>query len=115
MARVWGLAMDGGVWDIRDLAGVGEETGMAHLAKLQLASAPACPNCRNRVTDLDLDAMSNGGEHQCLFCNHTMRVPKQIVERLMAERDAFLAAQPPPSTLWSRIRRFFSLLLGRPS
>ncbi len=85
---------------------------MAQLAKLQLASAPACPNCRNRVTDLDLDALIEGGEHQCLFCSHTMRVPRQIVERLIAERDAFLAAQGPPPGLWMRIRRFFLSLLG---
>jgi hypothetical protein len=82
---------------------------MAQLAKLQLASAPACPNCRNRVTDLDLDALVDGGDHQCLFCSHTMRVPRQIVERLLAEREAFLATQGPPPTLWMRFRR---LLLG---
>lgn len=86
---------------------------MAQLAKLQLASAPACPNCRNRVTDLNLEALAEGGEHQCLFCGHTMRVPKQIVQRLIAERDAFLASQPPQASLWQRLRRFLGRLLGR--
>lgn len=75
---------------------------MSQLAKVELAAAPACPNCRNRVTDLDLDKLATNPEHQCLLCGHIMRVPKQILERLVAQREALKAALPP-ETWWSRL------------
>lgn len=73
---------------------------MSQLAKVATSSAPACPNCRNRVTDLDLDKLAVGGEHQCLFCGNTMRVPKALIEKLIAEREA--QKPPPPGSWWKR-------------
>lgn len=76
---------------------------MSQLAKVATSSAPACPNCRNRVTDLDLDKLSGGAEHQCLFCGHQMRVPKALLDRLIAEREA--NKPPPPESFLAGVRR----------
>ena len=80
---------------------------MSQLAKVATASAPACPNCRNRITDLDLDKLSAGAEHQCLFCGNCMRVPKALLDRLLAEREAARAAEKPPLNWWQRLLRLF--------
>ncbi len=86
---------------------------VSKLAKIQTSAAPACPNCRNRVTDLDLDKLAAGAEHQCLFCGNTMRVPKALLDRLMAERDAARAAQKADSW-WARIKNaWLGLWKGR--
>ena len=81
------------------------------MAKIATSAAPACPNCRNRVTDLDLDKLSGGAEHECLFCSHKMRVPKALLDRLIAEREA--AKPPPKESIFSSIKRAVLRLFGR--
>ncbi|MGE0494551.1 MAG: hypothetical protein AB7S38_35405 [Vulcanimicrobiota bacterium] len=85
---------------------------MERLARVDLAAAPACPNCRQRVTDLDLDELAGGAEHQCLFCGHFMRVPETLLKRLIAQRDAALAAQAPLS-FWQRLSGFLARMFGK--
>jgi hypothetical protein len=85
---------------------------VSQLAKVDLAAAPACPNCRQRVSDLNLDELAAGAEHQCLFCGHFMKVPKSILDRLVAQRDADRVAQGKASP-WARLVAFFSRTLGR--
>lgn len=85
---------------------------MAELAKLSLAAAPACPNCRERITNLDLDSMAPGDEHQCMACGHVLRIPGAVLERLIAQRDAELA-DAKPAGLLERILEFFARLFGR--
>lgn len=85
---------------------------MSQLAKVQTTAAPACPNCRNRVTDLDLDKLSGGAEHQCLLCGHHMRVPKALLDRLMAEREA-ARAEKRHDTLLGSIKRALFRLFGK--
>ena len=85
---------------------------MEKLAKVGLAAAPACPNCRQRVTDLNLDELASGAEHQCLFCGNFMRVPKAILDRLIEQRDAARAANIPQGSLITRVMAFFRRLLG---
>lgn len=85
---------------------------MERLARVDLAAAPACPNCRQRVTDLDLDELAGGAEHQCLFCGHFMRVPEALLQRLIAQRDAARASQAPVS-FWQRLSGFFASLFGK--
>ncbi|MFN8613709.1 MAG: hypothetical protein U0931_39610 [Vulcanimicrobiota bacterium] len=84
---------------------------MSRLAKIATSLAPACPNCRNQVTDLDLDQLSAGAEHQCLFCGHRMRVPKALLDRLIAEREANKPA--PKESLLNSIKRALLSLFGR--
>ena len=86
---------------------------MTQLAKLDVAAAPACPNCRNRVADLDLDKCAAGAEHQCLFCGHMMRVPKPILDKLIAQREAAMAAQKQGGSFWDTIKAFFARVWGR--
>jgi hydrogenase maturation factor len=84
---------------------------MSQLAKVQLAAAPACPNCRNQVTDLDLNRLAEGGEHQCLFCSHVMRVPKQIIQRLIAQQESLQDCRQLDSP-WVRLKAFFVRLFS---
>ena len=85
---------------------------MERLARVDLAAAPACPNCRQRVTDLNLDELAGGAEHQCLFCGHFMRVPEALLKRLLEQREAARAAQAPVS-LWARLSGFLARLFGK--
>ena len=89
-----------------------EAAEVTQFAKVDVAAAPACPNCRQRVTDMNLEQLAAGAEHQCLFCGHFMRVPQSILDRLIAQRDA---AKPRNSngSVFARIAAFFSRLLGR--
>lgn len=66
---------------------------MAELAKVGLAAAPACPNCRNRFSDLPLDDLKPGDEVQCLFCGERIRIPAQLLTRLREQREALLREQ----------------------
>ena len=84
----------------------------AELAKVDVVATPACPNCRQRVADLKLDQLAAGAEHQCLFCGHFMKVPKPILEKLIAQRDAARASGGGSSVL-GRVSAFFSRLFGR--
>lgn len=86
---------------------------MSQLAKIQTSAAPACPNCRNRITDLDLDKLAGGAEHQCLFCGNTMRVPKALLDRLIAERDAARADEKKPDSLWDSLKKAVLSLFSR--
>lgn len=88
---------------------------MSQLAKIDVGIAPACPHCRQRVVDMDLEKLAGGAEHQCLLCGHSMRVPKSIVDRLIAQRDLALAAGAKPPTLLKRIRAFLSRLFSKTS
>jgi hypothetical protein len=86
---------------------------MSQLAKVELVVAPACPNCRQRIADLNLDRLAGGAEHQCLFCGHFMKIPGSILERLLAQRDAARAAAPPRRSVLARLSDFVSRMLGR--
>lgn len=85
---------------------------MAELAKVNLAAAPGCPNCRNRL-DLPLDKLTGGDEVQCLFCGEKVRIPQSILERLLAQREAqrLEEASSQPGLL-QRIAEFFRRLFG---
>ena len=85
---------------------------MAQLAKIDVLAAAACPNFRQRVTDLDLDEVAGGGQHQCLFCGHFMNIPQSIVEKLVAQREAALAERQNDS-FFDRIVAFFASLFGK--
>lgn len=85
---------------------------MSQLAKIDVAIAPACPNCRQRVVDMDLEKVAGGADHQCLLCGHSMRVPKAILERLIAQRDAAIAAGAKPPGLLERMKVFVARLFS---
>lgn len=85
---------------------------MAELAKVNLAAAPACPGCKNRLTDLPLDDLAAGDEYQCLFCSQVIRIPQQILDRLIEQRETLRREQAslnPPNFL-ERIAAFFKRL-----
>lgn len=84
----------------------------AELAKVDVVATPACPNCRQRVSDLKLDQLAGGAEHQCLFCGHFMKVPKPILDKLIAQRDA-ARANAGGSSFAERISAFFRRLFNR--
>lgn len=86
---------------------------MAELAKLNLAAAPACPNCSERILDLNLEKVAAGAEHRCRNCGHTLRVPKAILDRLIAQRQAGLEPNSETESFLGRILAFFSRLFGR--
>lgn len=82
---------------------------MKPLAKVDLVATPACPNCRQPVADLNLDQLAAGTEHQCLFCGHLMKVPRTILDRLIAQRDAAREQARQASPL-ARFRAFLARL-----
>jgi tRNA(Ile2) C34 agmatinyltransferase TiaS len=86
---------------------------MAELARVHVAAAPACPKCRNRLTDLPLDDMAAGDEYQCLFCSQVIRIPQAVLERLIEQREALRReqAQEQPN-LFQRVALFFRRLFG---
>ena len=87
---------------------------MAEFAKVGLAAAPACPNCKNRLSDLPLDDLKGGDQVQCLFCGESIRIPQQILDRLREQREAFRREQASlQPTLWQRITRFLGQWLGK--
>ena len=86
---------------------------MAQLAKVDVLAAAACPNCRQRVTDLDLDEVDGGAQHQCLFCGHFMNIPQSIIDKLVAQREAALAAQQENSSFFDRVIAFFASLFSK--
>ena len=86
---------------------------MSELARIQVGIAPACPNCKQRVMDMDLDQLAAGAEHQCLLCGHSMRVPKAILDRLIAQRDEAIAAGAQPLTLLERAKAWLARMFSR--
>lgn len=87
---------------------------MSELAKVSLATAPGCPNCKQRLSDLPLDSLSPGDMVQCLFCGEKIRIPQQVLERLRAQRDEILREQARLRPgLWQRFTRFLGKLLGK--
>lgn len=84
---------------------------MAQLARIDLVATPACPNCRKQVPDLDLDALAGGGEHQCLYCGHSMRVPKTVLDRLIAQREA-ARSRTDADGWWAKVQAFFAKLFA---
>ncbi len=86
---------------------------MGQLAKVDLAAAAACPNCRQRVTDLNLDQLASGAEHQCLFCGHFMRVPQTLIDRLLQQREAERAEQASKRSIFARLSAFFEGLFKK--
>lgn len=81
---------------------------MAEFAKVSLAAAPGCPNCKNRLSDLPLDTLSAGDTVQCLFCGESIRIPQQVLDRLLEQREAQRREQALlRPTLWQRIKRLF--------
>ena len=65
---------------------------MAQLAQIGVISAPACPGCSNRLTGLPLDDLADDPNYQCPFCGEHMRIPQQILAKLIQQRDDYLAA-----------------------
>ena len=65
--------------------------------------------------DMDLDKLAGGAEHQCLLCGHLMKVPKPILDRLMAQRDAARAAGAEEGSVLAKLRAFFRRLFTRPN
>lgn len=86
---------------------------MEQLAKVDVLAAAACPNCRQRVTDLNLDELAGGAQHQCLFCGSFMNIPQSIIDKLLAQREMANAAAQENRSLFSRLAAFFSRLLGK--
>ncbi len=86
---------------------------MAELARVGVAAAPACPNCKNRLSELPIDDLSGGDEYQCLFCSEIIRIPQQVLDRLREQREAFLREHGAPPTWLQRLTLFFRRLLGR--
>jgi predicted RNA-binding Zn-ribbon protein involved in translation (DUF1610 family) len=89
----------------------GEGVSVGQLARLNLAAAPACPNCRERITNLDLDNTEPGDEHQCLLCGHVLRIPGAVLERLRAQR-AELGDLEEPQGLLSRVMAWLRSLFA---
>lgn len=83
---------------------------MAELARIRLAAAPACPNCRQRLEGLDLDALTGGSEIRCSSCGHAMRIPQAILDRLREQREAERAAEGGGPSWFARLVAFFSNL-----
>lgn len=87
---------------------------VAEFAKVSLAAAPGCPNCKNRLSNLPLDTLAAGDKVQCLFCGEQIRIPQQVLDRLREQHEAMLREQARlRPTLWKRIIRFFSRLVGK--
>ncbi len=79
---------------------------MTEFAKVGLAAAPGCPNCKNRMSDLPLDTLTAGDTVQCLFCGEKIRIPQQVLDRLKQQRDFLLAeeaARRKKLTFWQRL------------
>lgn len=83
---------------------------MAEFAKVGLAAVPACPSCRNRLSNLPLDELSAGDIVQCLVCSDKIRIPQQTLDRLRQQRDALQAENEVP--LWQRITRLVRRWFG---
>lgn len=83
---------------------------MAELARVGVAAAPACPNCKNRLSQLPIDDLSGGDEYQCLFCSEVIRIPQQVLDRLREQRDAFQREHGAPPTWFQRFKDFFRRL-----
>ena len=78
---------------------------MAELARIIPAVAVACPHCRARLSDLPLDELAQGASYDCPECGNTLRMPLQIVEKLIAQRDALAEEYPeetPVTPFWLR-------------
>ena len=87
---------------------------MAELARVGVAAAPACPNCKNRLDDLPLDDLAAGDEYQCLFCSQQIRIPKPVLARLIEQRELLRSAQDEAKpSLFQRLAQFFQGLFGQ--
>lgn len=87
---------------------------MAELARVNVGLAPACPGCRNRLSDLPLDDLAAGDEYQCLFCSEVIRIPQQVLDRLIEQREAQRREQAAlKPSLFQRISKVFRQLFGR--
>lgn len=86
---------------------------MARLAQIGVASAPACPGCRNRLTGLPLDELAEGAGYQCPFCGQHMRIPQQVLQELIRQRDERLAeAAGSKGSFFQRLFRTIAALFG---
>jgi hypothetical protein len=86
---------------------------MARLAQIGVAAAPACPKCRNRITNFPLDELSGGDEIQCLFCSETFRIPQQVLDRLIEQRNSLEHERAGQQyTFFQRIVDFFRRIWG---
>ncbi len=88
---------------------------MAELARIIPAVAVACPHCRARLSDLPLDELARGASYDCPECGNTLRMPQPVVEKLLAQREAFardFAEDEPVAPFWlrwiERIRGWFT-------
>lgn len=85
---------------------------MAELARIIPAIAVACPHCRARLSELPLDELARGASYDCPECGNTLRMPPQIVEKLIAQRDALAAQFPEEETAAPFWRRWFEAVRG---
>lgn len=86
---------------------------MSEIGQIGVIAAPACPGCRNRLTGLPLDELADGSAYQCPFCGEQMKIPQQVLGKLIAQRDELRAAQAQnePSFL-SKLFSTLKTLLG---
>ncbi len=78
---------------------------MTELARIVPAIAVACPHCRVRLSDLPLDELAKGASYDCPECGNSLRMPQQVLEKLIAQREALAAEYPPeekPVSFWQR-------------
>jgi len=86
---------------------------MTELARVQVGAAPACPGCKNRLTDLPLDDLAAGDEYQCLFCSQVIRIPQQVLDRLIEQREALRREQAQNNPgFFQKIADFFKRLFS---
>lgn len=86
---------------------------MAKLARVNLAAAPACPGCMNRLTNLPLDDLQAGDQVQCLFCSEMIRIPQPSLDRLIAQREEQRREQASGQHgFFQRIANFFRQMLS---
>lgn len=97
---------------LRIFASRHEAQGMAQLAQIGVIAAPACPGCRNRLTGLPLDELAENPEYQCPFCGEQMRIPQQILMKLIQQRDEQLAAHKKQGNFFTRALDILSRLFG---
>lgn len=79
-----------------------------------MIAAPACPGCGHRLDDLPLDELDGGAEYACPKCGQVIRIPGQVLQRLLEQREALraaLEAEREP-TWWDRLTAFFRRLFG---
>lgn len=86
---------------------------MSQIGQIGVVAAPACPGCRNRLTGLPLDELVDDPNYQCPFCGEHMKIPQQILEKLIQQRDELKAAQAQDQpSVFARVASIIKKLFG---